>query len=75
MGRMMVFKASQGKKFTNSSEHGVVLVVPSYTGSCEQEDHGSKSAWGKKLVRSHLNGKNMGWWHVPVIPEMAGSVT
>jgi hypothetical protein len=28
----------------------------------------------KKFARPHLKGKNLVWWHVPVVPTIAESI-
>jgi hypothetical protein len=33
---------------------------PSFSGDGDQEDHSSRTAWAKKIVRPHLNKKKLG---------------
>jgi hypothetical protein len=52
------------------------MVAYEYNSSCldggDQEDHGSRTAWGKSSQPPHLN-QLLGGWHAPVISAVQRS--
>jgi hypothetical protein len=61
------------EKKSSWAKHRAPVCNPSYSGSRDQEDHGSRPVWARKFTRPHLN-KELGMVVCACHPGYPGSI-